>query len=77
MEVQTLTPDVVHEYWTLYFDGSVMGPDAGAGMVLISPEGKKLCLRNPSPLSSLKQHRQIRGPYQWPQHGHLWQNYSN
>jgi hypothetical protein len=29
MEVQTLTPDVTHEYWTLYFDGSVMGPNMG------------------------------------------------
>jgi hypothetical protein len=34
-KVQTLTPDITHEYWTLYFDGSVMGPGAGAGVVLI------------------------------------------
>ena len=27
-EVQTLTPEISHEYWTLYFDGSVMGPGA-------------------------------------------------
>jgi hypothetical protein len=42
-EVQTLTPDITHEYWTLYFDGSVMGPGEVAGMVLISLEGNKLC----------------------------------
>ena len=24
MEVQLPTPDVTHEYWTMYFDGSVM-----------------------------------------------------
>ena len=26
MEVQILTPDVSHKYWTMYFDGSVMAP---------------------------------------------------
>jgi len=26
MEVQLLTPDITHEYWTMYFDGSVMAP---------------------------------------------------
>jgi ribonuclease HI len=40
-EVQTSTPDITHEYWTLYFDGSVMGPGMGAGVMLISPEGNK------------------------------------
>ena len=40
-EVQALTPEISHEYWTLYFDGSVMGPGAGAGVILISPEGGK------------------------------------
>jgi hypothetical protein len=43
MEVQTLTPNIAHKYWTLYFDGSVMGPGVGAGVVLILPEGNKLC----------------------------------
>jgi hypothetical protein len=38
-EVQTLTPDITHKYRTLYFDGSVLGLGAGAGVVLISPEG--------------------------------------
>ena len=41
MEVQAPTPEISHEYWTLYFDGSVMGPGAGAGFILISPEGGK------------------------------------
>ena len=40
-EVQAPTPKISHEYWTLYFDGSVMGPGAGAGVVLVSPEGGK------------------------------------
>ena len=40
-EVQAPTPEISHEYWTLYFDGSVMGPGMGAGVVLISPEGGK------------------------------------
>jgi len=42
MEVQLLTPDVTHEYWTMYFDGSVMAPSLGAGVVLISLDGSRL-----------------------------------
>jgi hypothetical protein len=42
-EVQTLTPDITHEYWILYFNRSVMGPGVGTGIVLISPEGNTLC----------------------------------
>ena len=42
MEVQLLTPDVTHEYWTMYFDGSVMALGSGAGVVLISPDGSRL-----------------------------------
>ena len=42
-EVQLPTPDVSHEYWTMYFDGSVMAPGSGAGVVLISPDGSRLC----------------------------------
>ena len=38
-EVQAPTPEISHEYWTLYFDGSVMGPGAGAGVVLVSQKG--------------------------------------
>src|SRR6185503_12530857 len=40
-EVQAPTTEISHEYWTLYFDGSVMGPDAEAGVVLVSLEGGK------------------------------------
>ena len=41
-EVQLPTPDVTHEYWTMYFDGSVMVPGSGAGVVLISLDGSRL-----------------------------------
>ena len=41
-KVQLLTPDVTHKYWTMYFDGSVMAPDLGARVVLISPDGSRL-----------------------------------
>ncbi|XP_066333660.1 uncharacterized protein [Miscanthus floridulus] len=43
MEVQLLTPDVTHEYWMMYFDGSVMAPGSGAGVVLISLGESTLC----------------------------------
>ena len=43
MEVQLPTPDITHEYWTMYFDGSVMAPSSGAGVVLIYPDGSRLC----------------------------------
>ena len=42
MEVQLLTPDVTHEYWMMYFDGLVMAPGSGDGVVLISPDGSRL-----------------------------------
>ena len=42
MEVQLPTPDVTHEYWTMYFNGSIMAPGLGAGVVLISPDGSWL-----------------------------------
>ena len=38
-EFKLLTPDVTHEYWTMYFDGSIMAPGSGAGVVLISLMG--------------------------------------
>ncbi|XP_066385131.1 uncharacterized protein [Miscanthus floridulus] len=41
-EVQLLTLDVTHEYWTMYFNGSVMAPRLGVGVVLISPDGSRL-----------------------------------
>ena len=40
--VQLPVPDVSHEYWTMYFDGSVMAPGSRAGVVLISPDGSRL-----------------------------------
>ena len=42
MEVQLPTLDVTHEYWTMYFDGSIMAPSSGAGVVLISSDRSKL-----------------------------------
>ena len=42
MEVQLPTPDVTHEYWTMYLDGSIMVPGSGARVVLISPDGSRL-----------------------------------
>ena len=42
MEVQLPTPDVTHEYWTMYFDRPIMAPSLGAGVVLISPDGSRL-----------------------------------
>ena len=41
-EVQLSTPDVTHEYWTMYFNGSVMVPSSRARVVLISPDGSSL-----------------------------------
>ena len=43
MEVQLPTPNIAHEYWTMYFDGSVMASGSGARAVLISPDGSRLC----------------------------------
>ena len=42
IEVQLLTPDVTHEYWTMYFNGSIMMPDSGARVVLISLDRSRL-----------------------------------
>ena len=42
MEVQLPTPNVTHEYWTMYFDRSIMAPGSGARMVLISLDGSRL-----------------------------------
>ena len=38
-------PPVVidQEYWTMYFDGSLMKKDASAGLVFVSPLG--VCMR--------------------------------
>ena len=40
--MQLPTLDVTHEYWTMYFDGSVMASGSGVGVVLISPDGSRL-----------------------------------
>ena len=42
IEVQLPTPDVTHEYWTMYFDGSIMAPGSGARVVLITPDRSRL-----------------------------------
>ncbi|XP_066333410.1 uncharacterized protein [Miscanthus floridulus] len=41
-EVQLPTPDITHKYWMMYFDGSVIAPGLGAGVVLISLNGSRL-----------------------------------
>jgi len=41
-EVQLPTLDVTHEYWTMYFDGSVMAPVLGARVVLIFLDRSRL-----------------------------------
>ncbi|XP_066354673.1 uncharacterized protein [Miscanthus floridulus] len=41
-EVQLPAQDVSHEYWTMFFDGSVMAPGLGARVVLISLDGSRL-----------------------------------
>ena len=41
-EIQLPTPDITHEYWTMYFDGSIMAPGSGARVVLISLDGRRL-----------------------------------
>ena len=45
-EVQLPTPDVTHEYCTMYFDGSVMSLGSGAGVVLISLDRSMLRYTN-------------------------------
>ena len=41
-ELQTPTSIENLEYWTMYFDGSLMVEGAGAGILLISPTGERL-----------------------------------
>ena len=43
IELQLSTPDVTHEYWMMYFDRSVMASGSGARVVLITPNGSRLC----------------------------------
>ena len=42
-ELQLSTLDVTHEYWMMYFDGSIMAPRSGARVVLISLNRSRLC----------------------------------
>ena len=37
-----MTLDITHEYWTMYFDGSIMAPGSGARVVLISSDESRL-----------------------------------
>ena len=41
-EVQTPPMVIDQEYWTMYFDGSLMKKGAGAGLVFVSPLGVRL-----------------------------------
>jgi ribonuclease HI len=41
-ETQIAPPPETAEYWTMYFDGSFQATGAGAGVVLVSPEGNHL-----------------------------------
>ena len=41
-EVQTQSAVVDQEYWTMYFDGSLMKKGAGAGLVFLSPLGVRM-----------------------------------
>ena len=58
-EIQAPTPEISHEYWTLYFDRLVMGPSMGAEVVLVSPKGGKFQYAVRSPLPRVKQHRRV------------------
>jgi len=42
-EVQLPASDVSHEYWTMYFDGSIMAHGSEAGVVLVSLDRSRLC----------------------------------
>ena len=42
-EVQVPPAVIDQEYWTMYFNGSLMKKGAGAGLVFISPLG--VCMR--------------------------------
>jgi ribonuclease HI len=42
MDTQLPPPQIQAECWTLYFDGSVMKTEAGAGLLFISPLGEHI-----------------------------------
>ena len=41
-EVQTPPAVINQEYWTMYFDGSLMKKGAGVGLVFVSPLGVRM-----------------------------------
>ena len=41
-EVQTPSTVVDQEYWTMYFDGSLMKKGIGVGLVFVSPLGVRM-----------------------------------
>ena len=41
-EVQTPPSVIDQEYWTMYFDGSLMKKGAGAGLVIVLPLGARM-----------------------------------
>jgi hypothetical protein len=41
-DTQLPPPQIQAEYWTLYFDGSVMKTGAGAGLLFVSPLGEHM-----------------------------------
>ena len=41
-EVQTSPAVIDQEYWTMYFDGSLMKKGAGMGLVFVSPLGVRM-----------------------------------
>jgi ribonuclease HI len=51
-DTQLATTPIQPELWTMYFDGSLMKTEAGAGLLFISPLGKHLryviCLHFPA-----------------------------
>ena len=65
MDVQLPTPHVTHEYWTMYFNRSVMVPGSGAGVVLISPDRSRLryaiCLYFSAPNNAMEYEALING----------------
>ena len=61
-----MPPAVVdHEYWTMYFDGSLMKKGAGTDLVFVSPLGVRMryivCLHFPSSNNVAKYEALING----------------
>jgi hypothetical protein len=41
-EIQTPSVPIKHEWWTMYFDGSIMMEGAGEGLVFILPQNVRM-----------------------------------